>query len=524
MNNLDMTQVKRENQLANLDNSEFDVAIVGGGINGAVSAAILAARGVKVVLVEKNDFASFTSQESSNMVWGGIKYLQTYEVPLVWALCGSRNELMRAFPNRIKATSFFAAVGPTAPFGKVLGFFGASLYWILGRFQTKAPAVYSKEGAKEHEPLISTSGLKGAVQYDDALLLDNDSRFVWEFIKSAKKYGAICLNYVAMENATSNSAGWNLSLKDQLTNQTKQIRAKVLINATGPFASELNKVLEIETKHTLALSKGIHLVVPKLTDHQHVMAFFDDDQRLFYVIPMHDRSVIGTTDTRVSNPTNEVTDADREFVLEQANRCLELVKPLTKSDIISERSGVRPLVVKRKSEVKNQDWTSLSRKHEIELDKKKRLITIFGGKLTDCINVGKEVSDLVKKLGIKEIRNRKWYGEDLDLKSSAFYSEISEYYPKNPQLAKKVLAGLIRRHGSQIEQVIELWRKDELNSQIIFEGLDFTRGELLYIIENEDVVKPDDLLRRRTPLKLLRTKEEIAQNKLLQEVLERISS
>ncbi len=519
-----MKQTNRDVYFEKMAQAEFDVAIVGGGINGAVSAAILSARGVKVILVEKNDFASFTSQESSNMVWGGIKYLQTYEIPLVWALCGSRNELMRTFPNRIKATSFFATVGPTAPFGKALGFFGASLYWILGRFKTKAPEVYSKEGAKEHEPLISTEGLKGAVQYDDALLLDNDSRFVWEFIKSAKKYGAVCLNYVEMLQAKNNESGWELTLKDQITLDENKIKAKVLINATGPFASEFNKSLEISTKHTLALSKGIHLVVPKLTDHEHVMAFFDDDQRLFYVIPMHDRSVIGTTDTRVNNPTNEVTEVDREFVLEQANRCLELEKPLTKADIISERSGVRPLVVKKKDDVKDQDWTSLSRKHEIELDKKKHMITIFGGKLTDCINVGEEVSDLVKKLGIKEIRNRKWYGEDLDLKSSNFYSEVSEYWPKNPKLAKTVLAGLIRRHGSDIEQILKLWREDKSNAEIIFEGLDFTKGELLYMVQKEDVVKPDDLLRRRTPLRLLRTKEEIKENKLIQEVLETLKS
>jgi glycerol-3-phosphate dehydrogenase len=152
------------------------------------------------------------------------------------------------------------------------------------------------------------------------------------------------------------------------------------------------------------------------------------------------------------------------------------------------------------------------------------MITIFGGKLTDCINVGEEVSDLVKKLGIKEIRNRKWYGEDLDLKSSNFYSEVSEYWPKNPKLAKTVLAGLIRRHGSDIEQILELWREDKSNAEIIFEGLDFTKGELLYMVQKEDVVKPDDLLRRRTPLRLLRTKEEIKENKLIQEVLETLKS
>lgn len=512
-------QYQNPQKLSELTDSEFDVAIVGGGINGAVSAAILSARGVRVILVDKNDFASFTSQESSNMVWGGIKYLQTYEVPLVWALCGSRNELMRAFPNRIKATSFFAAVGPNAPFGKVLGFFGASLYWILGRFKTKAPEVYTKERAKEHEPLISTADLKGAVQYDDALLLDNDARFVWDFIKSAKKYGAVCLNYVLMQSATQQDNGWSLKLVDQNTFQEKIIKAKVLINAAGPFANELNKELGVTTRNTLALSKGIHLIVPKLTDHQHVMAFFDEDQRLFYVIPMHDRSVIGTTDTRVSEPTNCVTEQDREFVLAQANRSLELFKPLTKSDIISERSGVRPLVVKQKEDVKDQDWTSLSRKHEIELDKKKKIITIFGGKLTDCINVGKEVSDLVKKLGIKEIRNRKWYGEDLEIKSSYFFKEILEFYPNNPELAKKILAGIFRRHGKDVSEIINIWRDDNKNAELIFEGLDFTKGELIYILQNEDVVHREDLLRRRTPISLLRTNDEIQQNKVLQEVL-----
>jgi glycerol-3-phosphate dehydrogenase len=519
-----MQRATRNNGVFNLIETKFDVAIIGGGINGAVSAAILSARGVKVILIEQNDFASFTSQESSNMVWGGIKYLQTYEVPLVWALCGSRNELMRAFPNRIKATSFFAAVGPTAPFGKILGFFGASLYWILGRFKTKSPEYYSRDSAKEHEPLISTEGLKGAVQYDDALLLDNDSRFVWDFIKSAKKYGATCLNYVKMVHAEESPDGWSLKVVDQITGEEKQVKSEIFINAAGPFASELNNNLGAVTKNTLALSKGIHLVVPKLTDHEHVMAFFDDDQRLFYVIPMHDRSVIGTTDTRVSEPTNQVTDEDRDFVLQQANRCLELFKPLTKADIISERSGVRPLVVKQKEDVKAQDWTSLSRKHEIEVDKKKKLITIFGGKLTDCINVGKEVSDLVKKFGIKEIRNRKWYGEDLEITSSTYFSEVAEFFPKNLDLAKKLLAGLIRRHGAGIEEILNLWRTDGKNSQVVFEGLDFTKGELIYILENEEVIKPDDLLRRRTPIQLVRTQAEIEQNKVLQEVLSLLKS
>ncbi|MGA1329932.1 MAG: FAD-dependent oxidoreductase, partial [Candidatus Nanopelagicales bacterium] len=121
----------RDQTIAALD-EEIDVIIVGGGINGAVSAAALAAHGVRVVLLEANDFASMTSQESSNMIWGGIKYLQDYEFSLVWALCRSRNQLLKKYPNRVKQIPFFAVIGPTSPFSRWLGFLGSILYWFFG--------------------------------------------------------------------------------------------------------------------------------------------------------------------------------------------------------------------------------------------------------------------------------------------------------------------------------------------------------------------------------------------------------
>ena len=137
------------------------------------------------------------------------------------------------------------------------------------------------------------------------------------------------------------------------------------------------------------------------------MAFWDTDGRLFYVIPMHDRSVIGTTDTRVSTAVTHVTDEDREFVLEQANRCLDLPQELTVKDIISERCGVRPLVISGNADVSSMEWTSLSRKHEIEADFHLKTLTIFGGKLTDCLNVGDEVAALVQKNGIETFKIKK---------------------------------------------------------------------------------------------------------------------
>ncbi|MGA1532249.1 MAG: FAD-dependent oxidoreductase, partial [Aquiluna sp.] len=130
----------KQNQTKSNKIEQFDVAIIGAGINGAVAAAALSAAGQKVLLVDKGDFAGFTSQESSNLVWGGIKYLQTYEFWLVFKLCLARNKLMRAYPNQIKEIGFLASLGPTAPFGRLLGAFGTLFYWAIGLLGTTPPS------------------------------------------------------------------------------------------------------------------------------------------------------------------------------------------------------------------------------------------------------------------------------------------------------------------------------------------------------------------------------------------------
>ncbi|KGA09594.1 MAG: hypothetical protein GM45_0805 [actinobacterium acAMD-5] len=505
--------MKRDSSSKILANRHVDVAIIGGGINGAVSAAALAARGLKVALLEKSDFSSFTSQESSNMVWGGIKYLQTYEIPLVWNLCGSRNTLLKEFPNRVKQTPFFASLGEHAPFGKALGLVGVSLYWVLGRFRTHAPRIYSRRKAIEHEPLISKDKLRGAVQYNDAVLLDNDARFVFEFIKTAKQFGSTCINYCEATDVKQSVDGWQISAKDQVTSESFAFTATVLINATGPFAKNLTDQMQIKTKHSLALSKGIHLVVPRIGKSNQVMAFWDTDGRLFYVIPMHDRSVIGTTDTRVSTAVTHVTDEDREFVLEQANRCLDLPQELTVKDIISERCGVRPLVISGNADVSSMEWTSLSRKHEIEADFHLKTLTIFGGKLTDCLNVGDEVAALVQKMGLKLSKSKRWFGEDLNDNKPELKSKLMKFH--NEKDAEFITEGLWRRHGRSAFEIVSQFETDPELAEIMFDGTEFTLGELLYMAKEESVVKLEDLLRRRTPIALIRRNSEIDQNKYL---------
>jgi glycerol-3-phosphate dehydrogenase len=388
----------------------------------------------------------------------------------------------------------------------------------LGRFKTKPPKVYSAEETVEIETLINPNGLKGSVRYDDALLIDNDARFVWDFVNNAREHGAVVTNYVSMQDATRQGNQWILHLQDSINNEVFDIKADLVINACGPWGKDLTQKFHDQTIHQLALSKGVHLVVPKLTTNNRVLAFFDEKGRLFYVIPMQDRSVIGTTDTRVDNPISEINDADRQFVLDQANRCLNLTKPLTLEDIISERCGVRPLVVKGKKDVSKIEWTALSRKHEIEVNKNSKIITIFGGKLTDCVNVGEEVVDFVRKMGIKIQKVKKWYGEDSSNRSQEFLEQFSRITGVTESDIDFIAPAIWRRHGNQSFDVLKIISDNHKNLERIFPEIDLTVGECLYIVMREMVVNPEDLWRRRTALSLIRTKEEISTNPLVQHI------
>ena len=151
----------RKTNLERLSERTFDVLVVGCGINGAVSTAALAARGCRVAVIDKGDFAGFTSQESSNLVWGGIKYLENLEFPLVWELCESRNRLMRAYPNNVREIRFFSAIERDFRWHPMSITAGAWLYWFMGRCATRRPRYLSVEDIRREEPTIDIERVAG---------------------------------------------------------------------------------------------------------------------------------------------------------------------------------------------------------------------------------------------------------------------------------------------------------------------------------------------------------------------------
>ena len=523
-----MGVAQRSENLRRLDGGDFDVLVIGGGINGAVSAAALAGRGASVALVDRGDFGAFTSQESSNLVWGGFKYLENYELGLVYGLCRSRNELMKSYPDNVREIGFLATLDKTAPYRPWFAGIGATAYWAIGRFGTKPPKVFSRRRLAQAEPAISTATARGAIQYQDAYLIDNDSRFVFSFIRSAFEAGAVTTNYVELVHAERRGDRWHVALRDVVTGDEMTASSKTLVNAAGPFVDALNESWGTTTTHRIVYSKGIHLVVPRLTttDHDRVLAFFDDSQRLFYVIPMGRRSVIGTTDTRVDDPHTAVTEEDRNFLLEQINARMNLEKPLEASDVIAERSGVRPLVVKVEGEGsddwRSKEWTSLSRRHEVECDAQRSVVTVFGGKLTDCLNVGAEVASEIESLGVSlEADERNWYGEPDSASRAEFFRQAHLMHldeMRSKPDTEPLSVRLWRRYGRRAFDMLEHIRDDPSMATDVMESADYLRVELHNAADHEMIVKLDDFMRRRSKIDLVVADDEFVGSDGLAEI------
>ena len=518
----------RTRSLSKLENGSFDVLIVGGGINGAVSAAVLAGRGASVALIDRGDFGAFTSQASSNLVWGGFKYLEGYEFFLVRKLCVSRNRLIKAYPDNVKPIPFLAALDEGSPYPPWLAILGSTAYWAIGSFRTHYSRLLTGDKIKDEEPVIDTTNVRGGIEYYDAYLPDNDSRFVFSFVRSAMDVGATAANYVELVDAERTDNGWTATLRDvDGDGREFTCNARMIVNAAGPFIDGLNRKLGLKTKHRIVYSKGIHLIVPRLTTtkSERVLAFFDDTQRLFYVIPMGRRSVIGTTDTRVDDPYTEVTDEDIEFLLGQINDRLDLDQPLTRNDIIADRTGVRPLVVKTDgSDARDVDWTKLSRKHEIEVDYGRRVISIFGGKLTDCLNVGEEIAEAVEDLGVPlEEDTQSWYGEPARATRQEFYRQARLMKLddlRNKPDVEPLSDRLWRRYGRRAFEMLDEIRQDPRMGEDIMDNADYLRVELHVAAGTEMITKLEDFLRRRSKITQVVKETDVARSEGIREVAE----
>ena len=279
------------------------------------------------------------------------------------------------------------------------------------------------------------------------------------------------------------------------------------------------------TRHHHLFSKGVHLIVNAISDVRRVLAFFADDGRLFFVIPLGPKSCLGTTDTRVERPDAVVEPEDRRFILDNVNKRLNLERPLTEADIIAERCGVRPLVVNRDvHKTDTGEWTSLSRRHAIEVDVEARHLSVFGGKMTDCLNVGEEIAAEIKRFGIDlPYEGRRWYGEPPEEIRDEYFHQarlMGLDAMTAPESSEQLSTRLWRRYATSALRLLEDIRDDPKMGEVLIKGTEYIRGELHHAARREMIVRLEDFLRRRSKIALIARRDEIQRAQGLNEACE----
>ncbi len=372
---------------------EFDLLIVGAGITGAGAARDAARRGLRVVVVDQDDVASGTSSRSSKLVHGGLRYLEQGEVSLVFEAVAERRVLQQIAPHLVSPLPFLLPVYKNSRRGMFTINVGMWLYDGLSLFRSpKMHESLSRKQVMKVEPSLRIDGLRGAPVYYDCAT--DDARLTLETLLDAVKAGAVVRTHTKVTRLErDNGLVSGAVVTDRLTGEEHIIRARVVLNATGPWSDRTCALTGDASAPRLRPTKGIHLVVnaERLNVNHAIVGMHPSDGRVFFTIPWGEQTYIGTTDTDFDGDPGQVyanTD-DVDYVLAAANEHFPDVE-LNRDDVISTWAGVRPLVGEETSE----DESSVSREHVIRVGAD-GLVTIAGGKLTTYRRMGAEVIDRV---------------------------------------------------------------------------------------------------------------------------------
>ena len=498
MNNF--SYFNRENITNNLQSTQFDLLIIGGGITGAGIALDAASRGMKVALIEKNDFASGTSSKSTKLIHGGLRYLKQFDFWLVKEVGTERAIVHDLAPHLVVPEKMILPLIEGGTYGSWLTSIGLKVYDILasveGEDQRK---MLDKEEALNKEPLLPKSILNGAGYY--AEYRTDDARLTIEVLKTALNYNAKALNYVeATEFIYEEKKVIGATVKDNLSNNTFDIKAKYVVNATGPWVDNLRQKNHSKEGKRLHLTKGVHLVVAheKLPVKQSV--YFDvPDGRMMFAIPRGKVTYFGTTDTNYQKDKNNVTTnlVDATYLISAVNNMFPEIN-LTLDDVQSSWAGLRPLIHEE-----GKSASELSRKDEIFVSNTE-LISIAGGKLTGYRKMAERIVDLVAKK--YQHRFDKEFDEiktkEITLSGGTFknYQEVQSYtdaiYNRIAEVDfnQKDAEYLVHNYGKQTDIILQKF--DDLMHDNMQEKM--IKAEVWFTVNHEMTCSPTDFFMHRT--------------------------
>jgi glycerol-3-phosphate dehydrogenase len=474
----------------------WDLVVVGGGITGAGVARDAASRGLRVLLVEANDFASGTSSRSSKLVHGGIRYLENLEFGLVHEALTERKILLDIAPHMVHPLRFLIPIYDSSRVGLVKMEMGMILYDLLSMFD--APQLHEAHGATNthvQEPLILQEGLKGSVVYSDAYM--EDDRLVVETLRSATALGAKCINYAKVTEISENENQVTLAIQDTLTGDVVEVHAHQVAGCVGPWTDIFGFEVLKDWKKSLRPTKGVHVIFPreKLPVHQAVVMAVE--ARIIFVIPRGEIVIVGTTDTDFPQNPGEVNadSADVDYLLAATNKYFPELQ-LGKKDIISCYSGVRPLV---DDGAKTEGKTS--REHHI-FNHSEHITLVAGGKYTTYRAMAEEIVDAVLAKCPFETR-MKWRAPSTKtpLNPLATREKLNRAQLQSGRVAEELglpvalVLSIVNRHGEEAFTI--------LNSMANISGSLEERhwlAEAKFSITNEMCLSLVDFYWRRSPL------------------------
>lgn len=497
-----LSTLKRDTVKKRMQNEAYDLIVVGGGITGAGIALDATARGMKVALVEMQDFAQGTSSRSTKLVHGGLRYLKQLQVGVVAETGKERAIVYENGPHVTTPEWMLLPMHKGGTFGKFSTSIGLAMYdRLAGVKKSERKKMLSKKETSAKEPLVKQDGLKGGGYYVE--YRTDDARLTIEVMKKAAEQGADIMNYAKVTNFLyDNKEKVNgVAVVDRLGNETFEIKGKKVVNATGPWVDEVSSADYSKNNKQLRLTKGVHVVIDQSKFPLRQAVYFDTekDGRMIFAIPREGKAYVGTTDTFYNNDKSKplVNQEDRDYLVDAINYMFPTVH-ITDADIESTWAGVRPLIFEE-----GKDPSEISRKDEI-WEGKSGLLTIAGGKLTGYRHMALEIVDLVEKrlkqeykLKFKEVDTKHIPISGGDVGGSANFEQFIEdkvAAAKAMNLDTDLARRLATKYGSNVDDLFAIAQAAQHQNT----GLPLELYvELVYGVQNELVVKPTDFLVRR---------------------------
>lgn len=488
----------RDRKISAIKNGKFDLLVIGGGVTGAGIALDAASRGIRTVLIEKNDYASGTSSKSTKLIHGGLRYLKNFEFSLVKEVGHEREVVWRNAPHLVHPEKMLLPLVKKGSLSRLGASIGIYLYdYLAGVKAGERRKMLSAQETLKREPMLDPRNVIGGALYTE--YRTDDARLTIELVKTAETFGAHTLNYArAGRPVYENGKIKGFEVTDEVSGETFSVTAQGVINAAGPWVDEIRQSDgSLSGKH-LKLSKGIHLVFPYKKLPVNESLYFDvagDKGRMIFVIPRGRAVYAGTTDTFYDDAEHpDVTRDDVTYILQAVNAMFPEAR-LTEADVESTWSGVRPLIMEA-----GKSASELSRKDELFISAS-GLVSIAGGKLTGYRKMAERSIDAWLELHPELTHISNCYTKKIPLVGSQFGHKktyLENLYSTCGQIphTHAMLDELFEKYGSDTEKIVayayDIYNKNRDCEQPL------RQAELLYAVQYEQVVKPADFFIRRT--------------------------